>query len=252
MVGNFLSILYIHTGIYMATKKYIEAVIAVILLIVLVFIAQLITGVFGTASANINSTLAATTMSAMAGATTVSNNAITSNGANTLTLTLSGSYKWVNPSNPLTISVTGNSISTYATNNLLTRAVAGVTETQTFTLTSNSSPTNVLTTTTGNFYNISKISLGFGTVGYLTTPSISASVAQSYYQANTLNTNSITGNVIYTTGQSQAVANYGAVGNATSTIIPFITVIIIVALVVILLDLFGVDLGAYFRRSSGE
>lgn len=99
----------------MATKKYIEAVIAVILLIVLVFIAQLVVGVFGTASAQVNNTL------------------VTTAGKNSL-----------------------------------------------------------------------------------------------------------------------AVTQFGQVGQATTTIIPFITVIIIVALVVILLDLFGVDLGAYFRRSAGE
>jgi hypothetical protein len=98
----------------MGTKKYVEAVIAVILLIVLVFIAQLVVGVFGTASAQVNNTL------------------VTTAGKNSL-----------------------------------------------------------------------------------------------------------------------AVNQFGQVGNVNSTIIPFITVIIVVALVVILLDLFGVDLGAYFRAASG-
>jgi len=50
---------------------------------------------------------------------------------------------------------------------------------------------------------------------------------------------------------SLAVSQFGQVGSVTTTIIPFITVIIVVALIVILLDLFGVDLAGYFRNLSG-
>jgi hypothetical protein len=55
-----------------------------------------------------------------------------------------------------------------------------------------------------------------------------------------------------TGGVSQAQIQFGQVGNANSTIIPFITVIVVVALVVILLDLLGVDIAAYFRRAGGR
>jgi hypothetical protein len=236
----------------MATRKYIEAVIAVILLIVLVFIAQLVTGVFGTATSQINSTVAGATMAAVMQTPTISSNALTTNGANTLTLTLGGAFGWISTSTPITVSVTGNSVSTYSTNNLNTKATPGPLQTQTFTVTNGLSATNTLTTTTGNFYNITSISLGFGGLGYKASPSITASVQESFWQANTLTTGTVTGNVIYTAPQSQAVTQYVAVGSATGTIIPFITVIIIVSLVVILLDLFGVNLGAYFKRSAGE
>jgi len=108
------------------TRKYVEAVIAVILLIVLVFLAQLIVGVFGSASAQVNNTLVAVT------------HCQTTNSANAL-------FCATNPT----------------------------------------------------------------------------------------------------------IVQFGQVGGVTTTIIPFITVIIVVALIVILLDLFGVDLAGYFRNLSG-
>ena len=60
-------------------------------------------------------------------------------------------------------------------------------------------------------------------------------------------------NTLVTTAgvNSVAVKQFGQVGLVNNTIIPFITVIIVVALVVILLDLFGVNLGEYFKRGAG-
>ncbi len=107
--------------------------------------------------------------------TSASANAVNDSAANTLTVDFTGSYAWISSSTPLTIALTGNSISSYASNTAY--AVPGNTETQTFSVTSDTA-LQTLTSTTGNFYNISSIDLGGITSGAY--PSFTAKITQSF------------------------------------------------------------------------
>ena len=209
-----------------------KALIGVIALVVLVFVIQLLVGVFGTATSAVNKTLANTNFG-QSQVSSGSSNAIWDNGVNTLTLTLSGSYKWITGVSPLTITVTGNTVGTFATNTAL--AVPSIANTVTY-VTSSNATTQTLATAT-KFYNITSVSVsGVQAQAY---PSMTATVAQNYWNANSLSANSVSGSAVVTVTQGQQTQQFLQTGQAQSTIIPFINIIVLVALVVILLALFG-------------
>ena len=228
------------------------AVITLIVLLVLVFVAQLIVGVFGTASSVVNGTLVnASFFSALAH--TASANAMNDTAANSLVVTLSGSYSWISSSNPLTIQITGNQISTFASNTAY--AVPGNSQTKTFKLTS-ATATQTLSATAGNFYNISNIALsGFPGTAY---PSINASIVQGYISAThgsapaAYSTNSITGLGSAAITLGQAAKQYASTGTANTTVINFIPIVVLVALIIIILGLFGLKNLLNVGSEAGE
>ena len=235
----------------MSTKKYVEAFIAVILLIVLVFIAQLLVGVVGVSSSTLNTSLSLAQPAQVSYAGTASAKAINDFAVNSLVLTLSGTTSLISAQNPLTVTVTGNAISAYAI--AATYAVAGAVETQTFTITNAMSP-QTLSAATGNFYNITAVVItGVTNLQY---PTLTGTVSQSFdaitHTAGTHGANTISAANVLTLTQPTPIGQYIQIGSVQSTIIPFITVITVVSLVVILLDLFGVDLFSYFKKMGGE
>ena len=108
----------------------------------------------------------------------ISANAIndTESGSNTLQLSLSGSYSWISGTHPLSVAITGNSITTPASNTVY--AVPGAAQTQTYSITSATTP-QTLSSTAGNFYNITAITLS-GLTGNPASPSITATITQTF------------------------------------------------------------------------
>ena len=147
---------------------------------------------------------------------------ITALASNSITLVCSGSCGWISATTPLSVSITGNSVSSFATNTAV--ATPGVAETQTFSVTSGTG-TQTLTSTTGNFFNITQVLLSGMTAGAADTMTI---VVTQTYNAVTPSsvpiayfTNTITANAVTTTYAGEApgaVANYSnnAGGNANT------------------------------------
>ncbi|MDE1871699.1 MAG: polysaccharide deacetylase family protein [Candidatus Micrarchaeota archaeon] len=120
-------------------------------------------------------------------ATKASNPANDIAAANELILNLSGSFSWISSQNSLIVSVTGNSVGTYSTSNVALAAPGSI-ETQTFTVTSNAA-LQTLTTTTGNFYNITQVSLDSPN-NHGANPSLNGIVIEEYtssFAPNTVN-----------------------------------------------------------------
>jgi hypothetical protein len=118
-------------------------------------------------------------------------------GSNTLVVNLAGSYGWISSAYPITITITGNSISSYATNTAY--ATPGPLQTQKYTLTGATTP-QTLSSTAGNFFNISAILVsGVTPAAY---PNMNVQIVQTYnavaygsvpasYATNTLSANDI-------------------------------------------------------------
>ena len=126
------------------------------------------------AYANSRSTLFSASGSSTFSPTVNSVNALNSVGANSLVLTPTGSNSWISAANPLTVVITGNLITTYATN--AAYATSTQTETQTWVL--NSPNANTVSATAGNFFNITSVTISGMTLG--ASPSLTVQVTQNY------------------------------------------------------------------------
>ena len=215
------------------------ALLALVVILVLVFVAQLVVGVLATANAQVNKTLVAVAPFGATYATTASANAINDSAANTITLTLSGSYSWISATHPLTISITGNQISPYASNT----AYATPTNALTLTYRTTSNATTQTMFTNQGFYNITQVKLS-GVTGFA-VPSITATVSESFLGVahgsapETYATNTITAKNVSTITSATAVQQFDSTGTANTTVINFIPIVVLVALIVIILALFG-------------
>ena len=220
-----------------------QKAIGIIVLVALAVVAQVIVGALGQVSQITNSTLQdmafTSALSAVAATNSFSVNIV---AANAITTTLSGNHGWISSSHPLTIEIVGTGISSFATNEVA--AVEGGAQTQTYTLTSPAA-SQTLTASAGNFFSISNVIL-LGPTG-LAFPSVTASVSQtglyavpsSAPWANTIN--SLTASGTATITQGQAIVWFNTAGQSPTTILNFMTIIFLVAALVILLSLFGMD-----------
>jgi outer membrane protein assembly factor BamB len=125
--------------------------------------------------------------------------------ANTLVLTLSGPTSWISASNPLLVTVTGNAVGKFSTFNSVSNSIVLATdsnsiESQSFLITSNA-PSQTLTSTTGNFYYISQISLDSPDNPRTPDPTINGSVTEVYLgvsnTVNSIGTWSLSENSLY-------------------------------------------------------
>ena len=95
---------------------------------------------------------------------------------------IGGSDSWISVTTPLYITVTGETVTTVATNTVIAVNSVGFT---TLTFVVNSISTPITLTTSGNFYSINTITLttpyGATTLPTSAYPSITANVAQVYY-----------------------------------------------------------------------
>lgn len=139
-------------------------------------------------------------------------NAVNDVVTNTLSITLTGATGWITTGHPLTISITGNQLNAGATNALF--ATFSAAQTQTFTITSPTSP-QTLTTTTGNFYNITAVTLtgiggeAFPSIGVTVTQTFNSAVHGSAPAAFVVNTITASSTYLYTT-------NNGVIANETT------------------------------------
>ena len=218
--------------------------IEIVVLIALAIIAQVIVGTLGQVTQVAGAALP------VAGTSIAFSNSIPGNAINIvptnglagagLTVTLSGTYA-ISPSYPLTLTVTGNTVSAYATN--VVYAVPGAKSTYTYTLTNTTSP-QTLTSTATQFYNITSMTLS-GVTAY-DSPSITLLVTQTYNSvvhgaALTYLSNTITGTGVDTVTLSTANNNFNSAGSSVTTVLNFMSIIFLIAAVVILLSLFGLD-----------
>ena len=176
------------------------------------------------------------------GSTTPSIAATDISGANALTFSVAGSSYWISASNPLTITVTGNYISSYATNTAY--AASSASKTEIFTVTSNSPHTlNAL----DNFYSISSVVL---THVYQEQPSITVTLDEFYAGAVRGSApasyigNSVEAVTVLTatpssmnigTSSSTPVSVFGALAAYMVTLSNFVGIIILLAIIVVII-----------------
>ncbi len=219
----------------MGTKsKVIEAVV----LIALAVVSQIIVGVLGQVQYTAQAALAAPQNALVVNSIQAPNIV----GANDLTIALSGTYNWVSPQFPLTVYITGNAVSAYATNTAF--ATNSPSTTVSYVL-NNPSGTYDEGTAAGNWYQITSISTSqVPAVGY---PSVTATATQTFLAAvhnsapwsNTVNTITASDAVVLTSTTGLTYSN--TAGQSVTTVLNFLTIIFLVAALVILLSLFGLD-----------
>lgn len=221
-------------------------VIEIVVLIAIAIIAQIIVGALGQVTTGVYGTLAITqsqVLSAFArnGTSTGTANtlpAVNDMSANSLTITLGGTYA-ISPTYPLTVAISGNTITTYGT---LSASVASTSsQTQTFVLTSGTA-TQTLCASCGNFYNFSGLTLT-GLNGQ-EIPTITAAVTQNYnaiYSTGHASANTISFTDTGTVAGTTATTNFNLAGVSVTTVLSFMSIIFLIAAVVILLSLFGME-----------
>lgn len=168
-------------------------------------------------------------------------NANTITAANTLNLALSGSYSWISASNPLTVAVTGNSVSSYSNGVGVNTATAGTVTTETFTVTSPAASQSLGTATSGNFFNITAVKLTG--VDSAAAPSITATVTE-YVATNGLSFGP-TSISAHNTSTVVATAAYNATHNGLKGVNTFASYLPLIALVIVASILIGIVLVAF-------
>lgn len=210
-----------------------------------VFIVAIIFGVILTATAITSSTI--NTIAP------ITNSLVTTPGGNigqnilstnSLVITCTGACSWISTSRPATVTVVGNGIGVYATNEIF--ATRGTQLSQTFTLTSATFP-QTLTATNGNYYNISVVSIsGFGSSA---EPSFTVTVTQNALSVTHLSvpsdktTNVISAVAVQTvseqtigTSSSTSSGVFGSIATYLVTVANFTGIIILLAIIIVVVS----------------
>lgn len=212
--------------------------------LVSVFVIAIIFGVFLDATVVTNSAISTSQPYSVASTTTQNSiNAIHFAAANTvksLTVVYSGDWFNISSANPLTLSLTGNAVTTFGTNQIATASNAQQTKVYTIT-----NPNAVILESGSIFFNINSVSLSVPNGAYY-VGTLGATVTQSFNAVangdvtNTYETNTING-VGQLTSAAQTIAGssptsvYQSIVEYLVTLANFVGIIILLVIIMIVI-----------------
>ena len=210
--------------------------------LVSVFVIAIVFGVFLYATVVTNNNFLASQPYTYSASTSASTNAVGIIAANTISVTFTGDYANFSSATPLTLTITGNQVNAYATNTVYATQGTGIT--QTYTITSPTA-TQTLTSTQGNFFNISSVTLSspspsfiVGTVGAAITETYLGATHGSVPWANTVVTTTASG-TLNTAAQKIAGATpssiYTSLVAYLVTLANFVGIIILLVIIMIVI-----------------